>query len=97
MGVRRSEAPRTLRTMTVLRKDSYEATLLTPWFIGKQDVTTGVAPPRPNGRKIWIYQQKPSNKRLCDQPTKQNPGQDMEYLPHREFSGLNRLSSEFLQ
>jgi hypothetical protein len=51
MGVRGSEAPRTLRTMTVLRKDSDEATLLTPWFIGKQDVTTGVAPPRPNGAK----------------------------------------------
>jgi hypothetical protein len=48
--------------MIVLRKDSDEATLLTPWFIGKQDVTTGVAPPRLNGRKSWIYQQKPSKK-----------------------------------
>jgi hypothetical protein len=82
--------------MTVLRKDSDEATLLTPWFIGKQDVTTGVAPPRPNGRKSWIYQRKPSKKAARDNPTKQNPGRDIDDLTHREFSGLNRLSSEFL-
>src|SRR5664279_3032946 len=39
-GVRGSEAPRTLRTLTLLRKGSDEATLLPLWLIGKQDVTT---------------------------------------------------------
>jgi hypothetical protein len=67
------------------------------WFIGKQEVTTGVAPAWPNGRKRWIYQQKLPNKAARDDPAKPNRGQDMDDLTHPEFSRLNRFSSDFLR
>jgi hypothetical protein len=86
-----------LRALTFLRKGSDKATLLPPWFIGKQDLTAGVAPAQPNGRKSWIYQQKLSKKATRDNPARSNPGRDIDDLTHPVFCGLNRFSSDFLR